>query len=101
MSQVLINQYLAELDRVKKVSGSTRESVVREAFKDLRKADATAGRIIIDSETTLDGVPPEAWANKLGNRCAIDWVLDQHKERKPKDPTIRARFDTYRFADYK
>ena len=28
-------------------------------------------------------------------------MLDQHKERKPKDPTIREKFDTYRFADYK
>jgi len=28
-------------------------------------------------------------------------VLDQHKEKKPKDPTIRAKFDTYRFADHK
>lgn len=28
-------------------------------------------------------------------------MLDQHKERKPKDPTIRAKFDTYRFADHK
>jgi predicted helicase len=28
-------------------------------------------------------------------------VLDQHRERKPKDPTVRARFDTYRFADHK
>lgn len=37
----------------------------------------------------------------LDNRCALDWVLDQHKERKPKDPTIREKFDTYRFADHK
>jgi len=28
-------------------------------------------------------------------------VLDQYKEKKPKDPTIREMFDTYRFADYK
>jgi len=28
-------------------------------------------------------------------------VLDRYKERKPRDPTIRERFDTYRFADYK
>ena len=28
-------------------------------------------------------------------------MLDQHKERKPKDPTIRAKFDTYRFTDHK
>ena len=28
-------------------------------------------------------------------------MLDQYKEKKPKDPTIREKFDTYRFADYK
>ena len=28
-------------------------------------------------------------------------MLDQHKERRPKDPTIREKFDTYRFADHK
>ncbi len=37
----------------------------------------------------------------LGNRCGIDWVLDQHKETAPKDPTIRQHFNGYRFADYK
>ena len=65
------------------------------------KSDKDAGRIVIDSETTLTGVPREAWAYTLGNRCAIDWVLDQYKEKKPKDPTIRAKFDTYRFKDHK
>lgn len=69
--------------------------------KALLKSDPVAGSITLDSETTLRGVPPEAWAYKLGNRCAIDWVLDQHKEKKPKDPTIREKFDTYRFADHK
>ena len=52
-------------------------------------------------ETTLNGVPPDAWAYMLGNRCAIDWVLDQHKEKKPKDPTIREKFSTWRFVDHK
>jgi predicted helicase len=42
-----------------------------------------------------------AWDYKLGNRSAIEWVLDQHKEKKPKDPTIRKQFNTYRFANYK
>ncbi len=69
--------------------------------KALLRSDHEAGVITLDSETTLRGVPPAAWAYKLGNRCAIDWVLDQHKEKKPKDPTIREKFDTYRFADYK
>ena len=26
-------------------------------------------------------MPPEAWSYTLGNRCAIDWVLDQYKEK--------------------
>ena len=61
----------------------------------------SSGRIAIDSETTLAGIPPAAWAYQLGNRCALEWVLDQYKEKKPKDPTIAEKFDTYRFADYK
>jgi len=31
----------------------------------------------------------------------LEWVLDQHKEKKPKDPIVRERFNTYRFADEK
>ena len=69
--------------------------------KPMLKADKDAGVITLDSETTLTGVPAEAWRYQLGNRCAIDWVLDQYKEKKPKDPTIRARFDTYRLKDHK
>jgi predicted helicase len=71
------------------------------APKAMLKADNDAGCIALDSETTLSGIPPEAWAYTLGNRSALEWVLDQYKEKKPKDPTIREKFDTYRFADYK
>ena len=69
--------------------------------KAMLKADKEAGRIVLDSETTLSGIPREAWAYTLGNRSALEWILDQYKESKPKDPTIREKFDTYRFADYK
>ncbi len=71
------------------------------APKTMLKADKEFGHIRLDSETTLSDVPPEAWDYRLGNRSALEWILDQYKEKKPKDPTIRARFDTYRFADYK
>lgn len=37
MSRQLINEYRAELDRLRAVSGTQRESVLREAFKDLLK----------------------------------------------------------------
>ncbi|MEN0041918.1 MAG: type ISP restriction/modification enzyme [Pseudomonadota bacterium] len=63
--------------------------------------DEEIGSIRLDADTQLIGVPGEAWRYRLGNRTAIDWVLDQHKEKKPRDPTIREKFDTYRFADYK
>ena len=69
--------------------------------KALLRADMAAGCIALDTETRLRGIPPDAWRYKPGNRSAIDWVLDQYKEEKPKDPTIREKFDTYRFADYK
>ena len=79
----------------------TKARAAGQSPKALLKSDPVAGSITLDSETTLSGVPTEAWAYRLGNRCAIDWVLDQHKEKRPKDPTIREKFDTYRFADYK
>ncbi|WP_324781196.1 type ISP restriction/modification enzyme [Thiobacillus sedimenti] len=69
--------------------------------KAMLKADKDAGRIQLDSETTLSDIPPEAWDYKLGNRSALEWILDQYKEKKPKDPTIREKFDSYRFAAYK
>lgn len=37
----------------------------------------------------------------IGNRSALEWVLDQYKEGTPRDPTIAKHFNTYRFADYK
>ena len=65
------------------------------------RADREANTIVIDTETTLTGIPPEAWEYKLANRSALEWVLDQYKEKPPKDPTIREKFNSYRFADYK
>jgi predicted helicase len=65
------------------------------------KANKDTGTIIIDDKTSITGVPPEAWNYKLGNRSALEWVLDQYKESKPKDPTIAEKFNTYKFADYK
>ena len=60
-----------------------------------------SGVIEVDSTTTLRGVPPAAWEYRLGTYSAIEWVLERHKERAPKDPTLRDKFNTYRFADYK
>lgn len=65
------------------------------------RADKDIGRLVLDSETTLAGVPAAARTYRLGNRSVLEWILDQHKEKKPKAPTIRENFNTCRFADYK
>ncbi len=46
-------------------------------------------------------IQKEAREYKLGNRSALEWILDQYKEKKPSDPTIAERFNTYKLADYK
>ena len=69
--------------------------------KPMLKPDRDSGIIRLDSETTLSDVPAAAWTYRLGNRSGLDWILDQYKEKTPKDPTIREKFNTYRFADYK
>ena len=48
----------------------------------LLRADKENGIIQLDDQTSLAGVPPEAWEYHLGSRSALEWVLDQYKERK-------------------
>jgi predicted helicase len=59
------------------------------------------GIIVVDTETTLSEVPIEAWTYRLANRTALEWVLDQYKEKTLKDLTVRKRFNTYQFSNYK
>jgi predicted helicase len=89
----------------KKTGAKPAEKASRFAYvpdpKPKLKADKSAGTIELDDVTLLKGIPPEAWEYKLGNRSALEWVLDQYKEKKPTDPTIAEKFNTYRFVDYK
>ena len=65
------------------------------------RADKDKGTITMDDRTTLSGVLATVWEYRLGSRSALEWVLDQYKERKPRDPTIREKFNNYRFSDHK
>ena len=71
------------------------------ATRAILRPEKERGVIVMDDKTTLSGVPPDAWRYRLGSRSALERVLDQYKERKPKDPTIAEKFNTYRFADHK
>ena len=54
MSQLLIQQYLNELQDLRRVSGTHRESVVREAFKDLLKGWGRAHDLIFVPEYEIE-----------------------------------------------
>ena len=64
MSPILIQHYLNELSTLRRVSGTSRKSVVSEAFKTLLKD----------------------WGRSRGNCSALEWILDQYKEKTPKEP---------------
>ena len=47
------------------------------------------------------GSKKEIIPNRFYNLLNDYEILDQYKEKKPGDPTIAEKFNTYRFADYK
>ncbi len=64
-------------------------------------ANKKTGKIIIDDKTTLEGIPKEAWEYRLRTRSAIEWILDQYKDKALKDSTLKKKFDCYDFENYK
>ncbi|NIZ41265.1 N-6 DNA methylase (plasmid) [Entomospira entomophila] len=79
------------------------------------KSKPELGQIIIDTQTTLSGIPSQAWQYKLGNKSAIDWVLEGYSEKKniykdkangaiadsDSDLYTQYGYELYNFADYK
>jgi len=84
------------LERVDMDPETTRKAVVPRLL-----ARKESGVIEVDTLTTLSGVPNEASEYRLGTYTALEWGLERYKEKTPKDPTIREKFNTYRFKDYK
>ena len=50
--------------------------------------DKTAVRA--NPSLTLNGVPPETFLYRLGNRSALDWVIDQYQVSEDKRSGIRS-----------
>ena len=69
--------------------------------KTILRSYAEKGEIVIDSETTLTGIPAESWLYQLGYQSAIDWVLEQSKEKKSSHDTFRKNFSEYSFSGMK
>ena len=89
------------LEHIKIMYMITNENQLAALQKPRLKADKEKGIIYIDGFDELHDIPKQAWEYKLGNRSALEWILDQYKEKKPGDPTIAEKFNTYRFQDYK
>ncbi len=50
--------------------------------------DKTA--VIVNPSLTLSGIPPEAFEYRLGNRSALEWVIDQYQVTEDKRSGIRS-----------
>ena len=50
--------------------------------------DKTALRV--NPSLTLAGIPPETFQYRLGNRSALDWVIDQYQVSEDKRSGIRS-----------
>jgi predicted helicase len=81
---------------LKRIDGTTKKEPTQRL-----QMEPAEGAIHIDTSTSLYGVPPEAWDFVLANRPAIQWVLDQHREKKPKYPAIAEKFKRYELSEHK
>jgi predicted helicase len=41
-------------------------------------------QIVYNEYLTLTGIPPEVWEYKLGNKSALDWIIDQYQIKTDK-----------------
>lgn len=103
MSVYAIQQYHKELENetVEPYKLERKELAAKEHPKAKLKALKDIGVIVLDDNTELHGLPKQASDYKPGNRSVDEWILDQYKEKKPSDPNIAEKFNTYKFADYK
>ena len=67
-----LRDYYAALDAYAE-QGVTHEGTVRSAFQHL-----------------LAGIPPDVFAYRLGNRSAVEWVIDQYRVKTDKRSGIRS-----------
>ena len=45
--------------------------------------------IAVNPSLTLRGIPPQAFEYRLGNRSALEWVIDQYQKKGESDPNRR------------
>ena len=46
--------------------------------------------LVVNDSLTLPAIPPEVFDYRLGNRSALDWVIDQYRVKEDKRTAIRS-----------
>ncbi|MEZ4812002.1 MAG: type ISP restriction/modification enzyme [Caldisericia bacterium] len=55
------------------------------SFKvDKMKLNKDKTELIYNRDITLKGIPPEVFEYKLGNRSALEWIIDQYRVKTDK-----------------
>ncbi|AEF86014.1 DNA modification methylase [Treponema primitia ZAS-2] len=84
--------------------------------KDEQGEKVFSGSLTFCDGSGLKGIPPRAFDYKLGNKSAIEWVLDQYvapswptdaelasgkRKIREDEKVLRDKFNTFKFADYR
>ena len=99
MSIQLIQKYYTEIDKIIRCDGVGVTKTERGNPAPTVRFMARKGEIEIDTQTALRGVPAEAWEYGQGTCIAPEGIVAGYKEKKPKEPTIAEKINTYRFAE--
>lgn len=46
--------------------------------------------LVVNESLTLAGIPPDVFDYRLGNRSALEWVIDQYRVKKDRRSGIRS-----------
>lgn len=84
MSQLLIQHYLNQLADLRKVSGTNREMVVREAFKDVLKGYARSHDLVFIPEYEIETLARSAATStaRCCTRCAFPSTTGRLRTRR-------------------
>ncbi len=86
MSDVLIQQYLNELQDLRRVSGTSREMVVREAFKDLLKGWGRSKDLVFVPEYEIETpAKRRRYVDGALLQWRHEWARYGHFHRMPND----------------
>ncbi|NJO03361.1 MAG: hypothetical protein HC880_18250 [Bacteroidia bacterium] len=81
------------------ISQSVSEEIKEKFSVKINRAEGSLTLHDHDQRVVIQGLPPALWAYQLGSKSALEWVLDQFKEKKSSDNLPDKKFPPPRFRD--